>query len=74
VVVAVGETLNATPLALDPIELPPEATVYHAIVLPADVADKSVDVPLQITAGEAVAGLGAAGMPTGIVIIALSAL
>jgi hypothetical protein len=48
--------------------------VYHAIVLPADVADKSVDVPLQITAGEAVAGLGAAGIPTGIVIIALSAL
>jgi hypothetical protein len=55
-------------------ELPPDATVYQAIVLPRETADKLLDEPLQITVGEAVAGVGAEGTPTGITIVALEAL
>ena len=63
--------MNTAPLVLDPIEIPPEATVYQLIVFPTEIADKFVDEPAQTTEGVAVTTEGALGMPTGIVIAPL---
>lgn len=52
---------KSTPLALVPILLPPEATVYHLIVLPDNVAFIFDEAPAQIADGFAVTEVGAAG-------------
>ena len=57
-----GETEKFAPLALVPIAVPPEATVYHCIVFPADVALRLEEEPAQIVAGVAVTEVGAAGI------------
>jgi len=44
----VGDTEKLAPLAEFPISVPPLALVYQLIVLPAEVADRFVLVPLQI--------------------------
>jgi hypothetical protein len=59
--VTAGVTGKSTPLALVPILLPPEETVYHLIVLPADVAFIFDEAPAQIADGVAVTKVGAAG-------------
>ena len=56
-----GETAKFAPLALVPILEPPVATVYHWIVLPAEVALRLEDAPAQIAAGVAVTEVGAEG-------------
>jgi hypothetical protein len=56
-----GVTAKFVPLVLDPILVPPVATVYHLIVLPADVAFRLDDAPAQIAEGVAVTNIGAAG-------------
>ena len=61
VVEPAGETAKSAPLALVPIAVPPEATVYHCIVFPADVALRLDELPAQIAAGVAVTEVGAAG-------------
>jgi hypothetical protein len=60
-VVTAGVTGKFAPLALVPTATPPDGTVYHVIVLPADVPTKLEDDPTQIVAGVAVTGVGAAG-------------
>lgn len=62
-VVPPGLTLKLAPLALDPIETPPVATVYHRIVFPADVAFKLELPPQDTVAGVAVTAVGAAKLP-----------
>ena len=49
------------PLALLPIEVPPEDTVYQLIVFPEDVALRSLLLPIQMLAGVAVTFVGVAG-------------
>ena len=56
-----GVTAKFAPLALVPIFTPPDATVYHRIVFPAEVALRFDDAPAQIVAGVAVTAVGAAG-------------
>ena len=51
--VADGETLKSAPLALVPILVPPVDTVYHFMVLPAEVALMFVEAPVQIADGVA---------------------
>jgi hypothetical protein len=60
-VVLAGLTEKFAPLALVPILLPPVATVYHLIVLIADVAFKLEVEPAQIVPAVAVTEVGAAG-------------
>ena len=62
-VVPPGLTLKLAPLALDPIETPPVATVYHRIVFPADVAFKLELPPQDTVAGVAVTEVGEAKLP-----------
>ena len=57
----VGETEKFAPLALVPTLLPPEATVYHLMVLPADVALRLDEPPVQIVACVAVSEVGIYG-------------
>ena len=56
-----GVTGKFAPFALEPILEPPVATVYHRIVLPAEVAFRLDDPPAQIEAGVDVTAVGAAG-------------
>ena len=59
-VVTAGETEKSAPLAEPPIEDPPEATVYQAIVFPEEVAfNAATPPPGQTVLGVAVAALGA---------------
>ena len=48
---AVGLIVKSTPLALVPILVPPDATVNHSIVLPAEVAVILDGYPKQMAAG-----------------------
>jgi hypothetical protein len=68
VVVALGVTVKPAPLRLEPIEEPPEETVYQLIVFPKEVALIAEDEPIQMLVGLAVTTEGAEGIPTAIVI------
>ena len=59
--VLAGVTAKFVPLALVPILLPPVATVYHLIVLPADVAFRFDEPPAHIEVGVAVTEVGTDG-------------
>ena len=49
------------PLTLVPILLPPDGTVYHLMVLPADVAFRFDEEPAQMELGLALTDVGAVG-------------
>ena len=66
--VALGVTVKPASLKLEPIEEPPEETVYQLIVFPKDEALISDDEPIQILDGLAITTEGAEGIPTAIVI------
>lgn len=63
VVVPPGLTLKFAALALDPMETPPVATVYHLIVSPAEVAFKLELPPHATVAGVALTAVGDAKLP-----------
>ena len=55
-------TAKFAALALEPMAVPPVDTVYQLMLLPVDVAFKLEEPGAQIEAGEAVTGLGVAGV------------
>ena len=65
-----GVTAKFAPLALVPIFAPPVATVYHCIVLPAEVALRLDVAPVQIAEAVAVTGAGADGNGFTVTVIA----
>jgi len=70
-VVELGDTGKLTPLALDPIDVPPVGTVYQFIVLPAEIAFRLEIPPQTIVGGVAVTGVGAAGPPFTVTVTAV---
>ena len=56
-----GETAKLAPLALVPIDEPPEGDVYQFMVFPGEVAFRLEDDPAQMKVGVAVTGEGAGG-------------
>lgn len=63
-VVINGVTVNPEPLADVPNNVPPVDESYQFIVLPVDVADKSVELPQYIVSVVAVKFVGIAGGTT----------
>jgi hypothetical protein len=59
-----GDTVKSTPLFDVPMGEPPVDTVYHFIVLPADIAFRFEDAPQLMEGGVAVTCMGAAGGAT----------
>lgn len=56
--------MKLAPLAVDPSGAPPDGTVYHVMVLPAEVAFRFTEVPTQTVEGVAVRLEGCAQLPT----------
>ena len=72
-VVLPGVTRKFAPLAVVPIGLPPEGTVYQLMLLPLEMAFRLEEPPLQIELGVAVTDVGGAGIGVTVTVTATRA-